>query len=94
MSFQNNMFRPGPILHEVIVGALRAKGSSLQEWVKSRGMSATAVRNVTFGQSAGPRSQALLYQLIKDAGREVVAVSYRIRMEAEAARIAKLAEAA
>ena len=91
MSFQNNMFRPGAILHEVIAGALRANGSSFQEWVKNRGMSVTAVRNVTFGQSAGPRSQALLDQLINDAGREIVTVSYRIRMDAEAQKLAQVA---
>lgn len=63
MSFQNNMFRPGAILHEVIAGAFRAKGSNLQEWVKANGVSTATVRNVTFGQSAGPRSQALLDRL-------------------------------
>lgn len=91
MTFQNNLFQPGAILHEVIAGALRAKGSTFQEWCKNNGLSITAARNVTFGQSAGPRSRDVLDRLINDAGREVVAVSYRARMDAEAAKLAKAA---
>lgn len=41
--------------------------------------------------SAGPRSQALLDRLIDDAGREVVTAAYRIRMDAEARKLAQVA---
>lgn len=91
MSFQNIVFRPGAILHEVIVGALRSRGTSLAEWCKINDVKWNTLRSVTYGQSAGPRSQALLNRLINDAGREVVAVSYRTRMEAEARHLAKVA---
>ncbi len=87
MTFQNNLFQPGAILHEVIAGALRSKGITFQEWCKNNGLSITAARNVTFGQSAGPRSREVLDRLINDAGREVVAVSYRTRIEMEHARV-------
>lgn len=88
--FQNNVFQPGIILHEVIVGALRSKGTTFQNWCKGNGLSITTARNVTFGQSAGPRSQAVLERMINDAGREVVATAYRVRME-EAAKLARVA---
>ncbi len=88
MSFQNNVFQPGAILHEVIVGAMRSRGSSLNEWCKNNGVAWTAVRQVTFGMSAGPRSHAMLDRLINDAGREVVTAAYRIRMDAEAQKLA------
>lgn len=91
MSFQNIVFRPGVILHEVIVGALRANGDTFQNWCKNNNMSVTGVRQVTFGQSSGPRSQALLDRLINDAGREVVTAAYRIRMDAEARKLARAA---
>lgn len=91
MSFQNNMFQPGAILHEVIVGSLKTNGSSLQEWARQRGLSVTAVRNITFGMSAGVRSRALLDQLIDHAGREVVAAAYRQRMAVETRKLAQVA---
>lgn len=93
MAFQNIVFRPGVILHEVIVGALRTKGETFQNWCKNNGMSVTGVRQVTFGQSSGPRSQALLDRLISDAGREVVIAAYRIRMDAEARKLAQAVKA-
>ncbi len=52
-------------------------------------MSITTARNVTLGQAAGPRSQAVLERMINDAGREVVATAYRVRME-EAAKLARV----
>lgn len=88
--FQNNVFQPGAILHEVIAGALRSKGTTFQNWCKVNGLSITAARNVTFGQSAGPRSQAVLERMINDAGREVVTTAYRMRME-EATKLARVA---
>lgn len=90
MSFQNKVFQPGTILHEVISGALRSRGTSLNEWCGREGLSITTMRQITFGMSAGPRSQAVLERLIDAAGREVVTAAYRIRMDAEAqnARVA------
>lgn len=91
MSFQNKVFRPGAILHEVIIGALKSNGSSLNDWCAQNGVSPTTIRQVTFGMSAGYRSNILLDKLIADAGRDVVAAVYRIRMDAEAQKLAQVA---
>jgi hypothetical protein len=87
MAIQNNVFRPGAILHEVIAGALRSRGETFQSWCVKNGLSTTAAKNVTFGMSAGPRSHAVLERMIDDAGREVVLAAYRLRMEAEARKL-------
>ena len=91
MSIQNNVFQPGAILHEVIAGAMRSSGTTLNEWCKSNGLARTTARQITFGMSAGPRSQALLNQLIDAAGREVVTAAYRVRMDAEAQKLRQVA---
>lgn len=44
--------------------------------------------------SAGPRSQGLLDRLIDDAGREIVTAAYRVRMDAEARKLAQTAKVA
>lgn len=90
MSFQNNLFQPGVILHEVLVGALRSRGETLTAWARGQGVAWATIRQVTFGQSAGPRSRALLDKLIDHAGREVVIAAYRARMDAEARKLAAL----
>lgn len=94
MSFQNSMFRPGAILHEVIAGAMRSRGTTLNEWCKNNGVAWSTIRNITFGMSAGPRSQAVLDRLIDAAGREVVTAAYRVRMDAEARKLAATAKVA
>ncbi|SIQ22248.1 hypothetical protein SAMN05421641_1057 [Paracoccus thiocyanatus] len=94
MSFQNNVFQPGAILHEVIAGAMRSRGTTLHEWCKDKGVAWSTVRQVTFGMSAGPRSQGLLDHLIEDAGREVVTAAYRVRMDAEAQKLAQTTKVA
>ncbi|MFT4015298.1 MAG: hypothetical protein QM682_18310 [Paracoccus sp. (in: a-proteobacteria)] len=82
------MFQPGAILHEVIAGSMRSRGTTLHEWCKDKGVAWSTIRQVTFGMSAGPRSQGLLDDLIEAAGREVVTAAYRIRMDAEARKLA------
>ena len=94
MSFQNSMFRPGVILHEVIVGAMRSRGTTLNEWCKNNGVPWSTIRNVTFGVSAGPHSQAVLDRLIDAAGRNVVIAAYRVRMDAKASKLAASAKVA
>ena len=94
MSFQNNVFQPGTVLHEVIVGAMRSRGITLKEWCDDNMLSWSSVRQVTFGMSAGPRSKALLDRMIDAAGREVVTAAYRTRMDAEARKLAASAKVA
>ncbi|KMW60754.1 hypothetical protein AIOL_000919 [Candidatus Rhodobacter oscarellae] len=42
----------------------------------------------TYGQSGGDKGQALLNQIIDAAGRDVVALSYKARIERHAAEVA------
>ena len=84
---QNKMFQPGTILHEVIVGALRANGSNFDAWCAENKVNRTTARLATFGQSGGPRGKQLLEKMIADAGPEVVEAAYRERMKAEAKKL-------
>ncbi len=84
---KSKLILPGAILHEVIVGAFRSSGSSMGEWCKQQGINPTQARQAAFGQCRGERGQALLDSMIDAAGREVVEVSYRHRMLAEAERL-------
>lgn len=94
MSFQNNVFQPGAILHEVIAGAMRSRGTTLHEWCKGNRVAWTTIRQITFGMSAGPRSQVVLDRLIDAAGREVVTAAYRMRMDAETQKLSQTARVA
>lgn len=71
---------PGSILHEAIVGALRANGDSFNAWCIRNGITPSVARNATFGQSRGPAGIALLARLIASADAEFVERVYRKRM--------------
>lgn len=90
MSFQNTMSQPGKILHEVISGALRSRGTSFEAWCKNNGVACASMRNITFGQSGGLRGRKLLDEIIADAGREVVTAAYRRRMDDEAKKLKQI----
>jgi len=74
-------FQPGAILHEVIVGAFRARGLTFEGWCHQNGMSTANGRNATFGQSRGKIGKFNLDRIIDAAGREFVADAYRRRIE-------------
>lgn len=76
-------FQPGTILHEVIVGAFRAKGTSFRAWCDENGVNYSTARLATYGQSGGERGRRMLDNMIRDAGPDVVAAAYRQRMMAE-----------
>lgn len=88
MADQDREFQPGHMLHTVIVGALRAQGSTFQDWCQSRGVHQSRARSATYGQSSGPAGRALLDEIIDAAGRETVTTLYIARIRAEAARVA------
>ncbi len=88
---KNKMFQPGTILHEVIVGAFRAKGTSFRAWCDQNGVNYSTARLATFGQSGGERGKALLHAMIEDAGVTVVEAAYRRRMLMEAEKLAGVA---
>lgn len=73
-------FQPGAILHEVIVGAFRARGLTFEGWCKDNGLTPMNGRNATFGQSRGAIGQANLEKIIDAAGREFVMDAYRRRI--------------
>lgn len=84
---KNKMFQPGAILHEVIAGALKSKGTGFEAWCRDNGLHPTTVRQATYGQSGGDRGQAILGQLIEAAGSDVVEAAYRQRMIMEAEKL-------
>ncbi len=85
---KNKMFQPGTILHEVIVGAFRANGTSFRAWCDQNGINYSTARLATYGQSGGERGQELLNTMIEDAGPTVVEAAYRKRMLVEAEKLA------
>lgn len=91
MSFQNNLFQPGKILNEVIVGCFRASGTTLEQWCQAQGVNRASAMSATFGRSGGERGKQLLDQMIADAGRSAVIEAYRRRMLAEAAKLERVA---
>lgn len=80
MSRKPTEFQPGAILHEVIVGAFRARGLTFEGWAKENGISSTNARQCTYGQSRGETGQRNLDRIINAAGREFVRDAYRRRL--------------
>jgi hypothetical protein len=73
-------FQPGAILHEVIVGAFRARGLTFEGWCRDNGMTPMNGRNATFGQSRGDVGRRNLERIIEAAGRDFVRDAYRRRL--------------
>jgi len=80
MSRNQPEFQPGALLHEVIVGAFRARGLTFEGWCKENGLTPMNGRNATFGQSRGEIGRANLDRIIDAAGREFVRDAYRRRL--------------
>lgn len=73
-------FQPGAILHEVVVGAFRARGLTFEGWCKENGLTPTNGRQATFGQSRGPAGQRTLDRILEAGGREFIRDAYRRRL--------------
>lgn len=73
-------FQPGAILHEVIVGAFRARGMTFEGWCQANGMTPTTGRQATFGQSRGEVGRRNLKRIIDAAGRDFVRDAYQRRV--------------
>ena len=73
-------FQPGAMLHEVIVGAFRARGLTLEGWCKENGLTPMNARNATFGQSRGEIGRRNLDLIIEAAGRDFVRDAYQRRL--------------
>lgn len=91
MSEKAVRFQPGLILHDAILGAMRASGRSFESWCQERGMAPGAGRGVTHGTQRGPKARELLAQMIADAGPDVVEVGYLTRLRAHVATFDEVA---
>jgi len=60
MTDKGNIFQPGVVLHEVIAGTLKAKGSSFDAWCVENEINRSTARQATYGQSGGDRGKAIL----------------------------------
>lgn len=80
MAQKNPEFQPGAILHEVIVGAFRARGTTFEGWCKENGLSPSNGRNATFGQGRGAFGSTNLENIIEAAGYEFIRDAYRRRL--------------
>jgi len=87
MTLVGNKFQPGLILYEVVVGAFKSKGTPFEAWCRQENIRPNSARSALYGGSSGPNGQELLTRLIDGAGRNVVEVAYRSRMEAHVADI-------
>lgn len=82
---QDFPYQPGAILHEAIVGAFRASGGGFENWCADNGITPSAARSATFGQSRGRRGREILSRLIEAAGPEIVRTAYLTRLKAHTA---------
>jgi lambda repressor-like predicted transcriptional regulator len=76
------------MLHEAIVGALRARGTSFSRWCRENDVSQPTARSASYGLMGGPKGQKILSDMIEAAGLETVEFLYRRSLEAESRRIA------
>lgn len=74
-------YQPGAILHDAIVGAFRSRGEGFDTWCAVNKVSPSTARNVTYGQSKGPKGRALLERMITEAGPEIVRAAYLARIK-------------
>jgi hypothetical protein len=91
MARKDPEFQPGALLHEVIVGAFRARGLTFEGWCKEHGLTPTNGRNATFGQSRGTVGQQNLARIIEAAGEEFVRDAYRRRLAAHLSQVQRQA---
>lgn len=80
MTVKNKMFQPGLALYEVVVGTFKSTGTTFSAWCKDADINETVARNALKGVSTGSQGQKMVERLIDGAGREVVELSYRVRM--------------
>lgn len=78
---KQTVFQPGVILQEVIVGAFRSQGTTFGAWCTDNKVHQTSARQATFGLTGGDTGKALLKRIIDAAGRDVVEMTYRKRMD-------------
>lgn len=80
-------FQPGVMLHDAIVGAFRASGTSFEVWCTERRINPSNARNTTYGINKGPKGRAMLAQMIADAGPAIVEAGYLARLQRHVATV-------
>ncbi|REF69738.1 hypothetical protein E3U25_18300 [Paracoccus versutus] len=80
MTRQDMIFQPGAVLHEAVIGGLRANGTNFSAWCRENGVIETVARQATFGQSRGENGQDILARLIEAAGPDFVRQVYERRL--------------
>lgn len=81
-------YQPGVILYDVIIGLLRARGTTFSSWCKELQIGESSARNALYGQSGGSRGQELRENVIERAGRDLVERAYSERVNRHAATVA------
>lgn len=82
-------FQPGAILHDAIMGVMKARRLSLEDWCAANGCTPSAIRNATYGQGRGPKGRALLDKLLETVGRDLVRPAYEHRLREHMAALQK-----
>ena len=80
MAWARCKYQPGAILHDAVMGAFRASGTTLKTWAEASDLHLTSCRMATHGLMRGPRGQALMEKLIAAAGPEIVEAGYEARL--------------
>lgn len=80
-------FQPGVMLHDAIVGAFRASGTTFEAWCNQHGINPSNARNTTCGINKGPKGQAMLARMIAAAGPPIVEAGYLARLEQHIAKV-------
>ncbi|KQI69412.1 hypothetical protein AN189_03040 [Loktanella sp. 3ANDIMAR09] len=78
---------PGLVLYEVVLGTFKSSGTTFEVWCKQNATNVTMARNALKGVNSGPTGTVLLGRLIDGAGREVVELAYRKRLEQHVAKL-------
>lgn len=87
MSETKTEFQQGRILYEVVVGIFKASGTAFEAWCRNSKITPNIGRNALLGANSGPSGQKLMQRLIDGAGRDVVEVAYRKRMDLHVANL-------
>lgn len=91
MSLKRVEFQPGAILHDVVSGAFRMQGTTLEQWCKSVGLKPMSVRYAMYGVIRSDVGQAVIEKAVDAAGRDIVTGGYTRRMTEHYAAIQRVA---
>ena len=82
-------FQPSLILLDVLGGAFRARGTTMDGWCKENQLNVMNLRNAALGGSSTDLAKKTLERAIDAAGRDFVSKFYRDRVLEHAAQLTK-----